>query len=31
MIDALLVATFVAYCLGVGLRSRREASRSLET
>jgi Na+/proline symporter len=30
MIDALLVAAFVAYCLGVGLRSRRAASRSLE-
>jgi Na+/proline symporter len=30
MIDALLVAAFVAYCLGVGLQSRRAASRDLE-
>jgi Na+/proline symporter len=30
MIDAVLVASFVAYCLGVGLRSRRDASRGLE-
>jgi Na+/proline symporter len=30
MIDALLVAAFVAYCLGVGLRSRRQSSRDLE-